>query len=52
MRAGVILLGSARLRIIVFFDDDVHVHICHHLAHVRHGFADTKDTRMGHLGSI
>ena len=62
--AGVVLLvsGSARLGIIVFFDDEVHVHICHELAHVRegsagiaqvrHGFATTKGVTNGHLVAI
>ena len=49
--AGVMtLLGSARLGIVVFFDDDVHVHFCHHLAHARHGYAT--NATMGHLDSI
>ena len=57
--AGFLLLGSARRGIVVFFYDDVHVHICHHLAHhlahvrhVRHRSVVTKAARMGHLGGI
>ena len=51
--AGFLLLERARLGIVVLFDHDVHVHICHHLAHVRHRSAvGTADARRGHLGGI
>ena len=39
VRAGVVLMvfGNGRLGIVVFFDDDVHVHVCHHIAQERQG---------------
>lgn len=52
VRVGVLLFCSAGLGIVVFFDDDVHVHICHHLAQVRHGYASGTLVNNGHLGGI
>ena len=39
VRAGIVLLifGNAGLGIVVFFDDNVHVHVCHEIAQERHG---------------
>ena len=65
--AGFPLLGRAGLGIVVLFDRDVHVHICHHLirhhlgpdqlaqhhlAHVRHRSVVTKHARRVHLGGM
>ena len=64
--AGFLLLEIARRGIVVLFDRDVHVHICHHLArhhralyhlahhlaHVRHRSVVTKRARRVHLGGM
>ena len=59
-RTGIVLLllGSARLGIVVFFDDNVHVHVCHEIAQERHGsqsrggFATSKVMMRGCRGDF
>ncbi len=50
--AGFALLRRAGLGIVVLFDDDVHVHICHHLARVGRGTVGRRGAGRGHLGGM